>query len=30
MGRDGRYLAFMPPQTAPDRLVEILRKYLAN
>ncbi len=30
MGRDGRYLGFMPPQTAPDRLVEILRKYLAN
>jgi hypothetical protein len=30
MGRDGRYLGFMPPQTTPDRLVEILRKYLAN
>jgi protein SCO1/2 len=30
MGRDGRYLGFMPPQTSPDRLVEILRKYLAN
>src|SRR6201999_3221670 len=30
MGRDGRYLGFMPPQTAPDRLIEILRKYLAN
>jgi protein SCO1/2 len=30
MGRDGRYLGFMPPQTAPDRLVEILRKYLAS
>jgi protein SCO1/2 len=29
IGRDGRYLGFMPPQTAPDRLVEILRKYLA-
>jgi cytochrome oxidase Cu insertion factor (SCO1/SenC/PrrC family) len=30
MGRDGRYLGFMPPQTAPDRLTEILRKYLAD
>jgi protein SCO1/2 len=30
MGRDGGYLGFMPPQTAPDRLVEILRKYLAS
>jgi len=29
IGRDGRYLGFMPPQTAPDRLIEILRKYLA-
>ena len=30
MGRDGRYLGFMPPQTAPDRLTEILRKHLAG
>jgi protein SCO1/2 len=30
MGRDGRYLGFMPPQTSPDRLIEILRKYLAR
>ena len=30
MGRDGKYLGFMPPQTAPDRLIEVLRKYLAN
>ncbi len=30
MGRDGKYLGFMPPQTAPNRLLEILRKYLAN
>ena len=30
MGRDGKYLGFMPPQTAPARLTEILRKYLAN
>jgi len=29
MGRDGNYLGFMPPQTSPDRLIEILRKYLA-
>lgn len=30
MGRDGKYLGFMPPQTAPDRLIEVLRKYLAS
>jgi cytochrome oxidase Cu insertion factor (SCO1/SenC/PrrC family) len=30
MGRDGKYLGFMPPQTGPDRLIEILRKYLAS
>ncbi len=30
MGRRGEYLGFMPPQTNPDRLTEILRKYLAN
>jgi protein SCO1/2 len=30
MDRDGRYLGFMPPQTAPGRLIEILRKYLAD
>jgi cytochrome oxidase Cu insertion factor (SCO1/SenC/PrrC family) len=30
MGRNGQYLGFMPPQTAPDRLTEILRKNLAN
>jgi cytochrome oxidase Cu insertion factor (SCO1/SenC/PrrC family) len=28
MGRNGEYLGFMPPQTNPDRLTEILRKYL--
>ncbi len=28
IGRDGRYLGFMPPQTAPDRLIEILRRHL--
>jgi protein SCO1/2 len=30
MGRGGEYLGFMPPQTAPERLVEILRTYLAK
>jgi protein SCO1/2 len=30
MGRNGEYLGFMPPQTSPDRLTEILRKSLAK
>ena len=30
MGRDGQYLGFMPPQTGPEKLTEILRKYLAK
>jgi cytochrome oxidase Cu insertion factor (SCO1/SenC/PrrC family) len=30
IGRNGKYLGFMPPQTAPDRLTEILRKNLAR
>ena len=30
MGRSGEYLGFMPPQTNPDRLTEVLRKNLAN
>jgi cytochrome oxidase Cu insertion factor (SCO1/SenC/PrrC family) len=30
MGRDGNYLGFMPPQTGPERLTEILRQYLAQ
>ena len=30
IGRNGEYLGFMPPQTNPDRLTEILRKYLAR
>jgi cytochrome oxidase Cu insertion factor (SCO1/SenC/PrrC family) len=30
MGRNGEYLGFMPPQTSPDRLKEILRKYLGS
>jgi cytochrome oxidase Cu insertion factor (SCO1/SenC/PrrC family) len=28
MSRDGAYLGFMPQQTSPDRLTEILRKHL--
>src|ERR1700684_3314957 len=30
MGRNGEYLGFMPPQTSPQRLTEILQKYLAK
>ena len=30
MGRSGEYLGFIPPQTNPERLTEILRKYLAR
>jgi len=30
MGRDGQYLGFLPPQTGPDRLTEVLRKHLAK
>jgi cytochrome oxidase Cu insertion factor (SCO1/SenC/PrrC family) len=30
MGRKGEYLGFMPPQTNPERLTEVLRKNLAN
>ena len=30
MGRDGEYLGFMPPQTDPNKLTEILRKYLSS
>lgn len=30
MGRNGEYLGFMPPQTDPGKLTEILRKYLAK
>ena len=30
MGRGGEYLGFMPPQTGPEKLAEILRKYLAK
>jgi len=30
MGRNGEYLGFLPPQTNPKRLTEVLRKYLAS
>ncbi len=30
IGRNGEYLGFMPPQTNPDRLTEVLRKNLGN
>ena len=30
MGRDGKYLGFMPPQTNPERLAEVLRNHLAR
>jgi cytochrome oxidase Cu insertion factor (SCO1/SenC/PrrC family) len=30
MGRSGEYLGFMPPQTNPDRLTEVLRNNLAK
>src|ERR1700761_7571951 len=30
MGRDGEYLGFMPPQTGPEKVTEILRKYLSK
>ena len=30
MGRNGEYLGFMPPQTSPDRLANVLRKNLAR
>ena len=30
MGRGGEYLGFMPPQTDPEKLTQILRKYLAK
>jgi cytochrome oxidase Cu insertion factor (SCO1/SenC/PrrC family) len=30
MGRDGEYLGFMPPQTGPEKLSEVLRKYLSK
>lgn len=30
IGRDGEYLGFMPPQTDPEKLTEILQKYLSK
>ncbi len=30
IGRNGEYLGFMPPQTNPDRLTEVLRRNLGN
>jgi cytochrome oxidase Cu insertion factor (SCO1/SenC/PrrC family) len=30
MGRGGEYLGFMAPQTGPEKLTEILRKYLSK
>ena len=30
MGQGGEYLGFMPPQTEPQKLTEILRKYLSK
>lgn len=30
IGRDGHYLGFMPPQTSPDRLIDVLRKQLGE
>ncbi|HLG80500.1 MAG TPA: SCO family protein [Bradyrhizobium sp.] len=30
MGRNGEYLGFMPPQTGPERLTEIIRTHLAK
>jgi protein SCO1/2 len=30
IGRNGEYLGFVPPQTGPEKLTEILRKYLAK
>jgi len=30
MGRNGEYLGFMPPQTSPERLTEILRTHLTK
>jgi protein SCO1 len=30
MGRNGEYLGFMPPQTGPEKLTEVLRQYLSK
>lgn len=30
VGRDGKYLGFVPPQTTPERLAEVIRAQLLN
>jgi protein SCO1/2 len=30
MGRGGEYLGFMPPQTSPEKLADVLRRHLAK
>jgi protein SCO1/2 len=30
MGRDGEYLGFVPPQTTPQRLTDIIQAQLAK
>ncbi|MEA2759180.1 MAG: hypothetical protein QOH65_1793 [Methylobacteriaceae bacterium] len=30
VGREGQYLGFVPPQTSPDRLTEVIRAQLGN
>jgi cytochrome oxidase Cu insertion factor (SCO1/SenC/PrrC family) len=30
MGRDGEYLGFLPPQTGPEKLTEVLRQHLTK
>ena len=30
VGRDGQYIGFFPPGTSADRLLEIIRPYLAR
>jgi cytochrome oxidase Cu insertion factor (SCO1/SenC/PrrC family) len=30
MGRGGEYLGFIPPQTGPEKLTEVLRQYLSK
>jgi cytochrome oxidase Cu insertion factor (SCO1/SenC/PrrC family) len=30
MGRAGEYLGFMPPQTGPEKLTQVLRQYLSK
>jgi protein SCO1/2 len=30
IGRDGKYLGFVPPQTTPERLAEVIRGQLSN